>query len=418
MRIAICALSAVLLSGCSWLGMGGNGHHGAKQAANGYYGAKHSGQYGQQARQHDPCQIMAPTQPIPRGCAPHQVTLGAQNGFPQQPNFGSGQYASGGYGSHAGNAQQHAGQRAQKPGLRKPKFRGQMSMGFEKSNSGNYLDYTKLTGLDPAGGYNPDDFAEGFTSGSPSSGNVTTTVYSGVVEQILQPNVAFDDVHSTPFRVAGGLEYIFSPRTTAFANAGYSYAEGTKGGGASVIAEAQRRVTSQDYDTATGNPIGGPVTNIGFIPNQEIATFSYNFTDMARVDLEVGARHYLNPILKSSSNRSITPFVGVSAGASHYNSQSFDVEQRQVFYERQFNSGGDDTEFYDVPGPPQTVDVYNSQWVPSGQINAGLEWQMTPKTALAFETGVKIEGGREYTNGEKGDTNVAIPVTIRGSYNF
>jgi len=56
--------------------------------------------------------------------------------------------------------------------------------------------------------------------------------------------------------------------------------------------------------------------------------------------------------------------------------------------------------------------------VPTGALNAGLEWQVTPKTALAFETGLRFEGGRDYTNGEKGDEQVAIPFTIRGSYNF
>jgi len=47
-----------------------------------------------------------------------------------------------------------------------------------------------------------------------------------------------------------------------------------------------------------------------------------------------------------------------------------------------------------------------------------MEWQVTPKTALAFETGVRFEGGRENDNGDRGDDNIAIPVTIRGSYNF
>ena len=68
--------------------------------------------------------------------------------------------------------------------------------------------------------------------------------------------------------------------------------------------------------------------------------------------------------------------------------------------------------------PNERVELYDSQWVPSGQLNAGMEWQVTPKTALAFETGIRIEGARDYSNGVKGDTNIAIPMTIRGSYNF
>jgi len=51
-------------------------------------------------------------------------------------------------------------------------------------------------------------------------------------------------------------------------------------------------------------------------------------------------------------------------------------------------------------------------------LNAGMEWQVTPKTALALETGVRIEGARDYSNGERGDTNVVVPLTLRGSFNF
>ena len=56
--------------------------------------------------------------------------------------------------------------------------------------------------------------------------------------------------------------------------------------------------------------------------------------------------------------------------------------------------------------------------MPTGQLNAGVEWQVTPKTALAFESGLRFERGREYSNGERASTNIAIPVTVRGSYNF
>ena len=48
-----------------------------------------------------------------------------------------------------------------------------------------------------------------------------------------------------------------------------------------------------------------------------------------------------------------------------------------------------------------------------------MEWQVTPKTALAFETGLKFEGSRDYVNGDgDSDNNFAIPFTVRGSYNF
>ena len=108
-------------------------------------------------------------------------------------------------------------------------------------------------------------------------------------------------------------------------------------------------------------------------------------------------------------------------GATHHKSVSFDIEQNQLFYQRAFEDGEND--FFDVipanvPGGTSRVNLFDSEWVPSGQLNAGMEWQVTPKTALAFETGVRFEGARKNDNGDRGDDNIAIPVTIRGSYNF
>lgn len=417
MRFGILALSTLLLSGCSWLGGYGTGYSGQSSMNSSGYG------YANGARMNAaPCQIFSPNQAVPRGCDPASVTLATPGGhgqFPQSPDFSSGQYVSGGYGSHAGQAGQQAAHYQPKKRLRKPKFRGNLSLGLSKSFSGDYLDYSKFPVADASATYNPNDFAEGSVSGSPASGETVTTVYSAVVEDVERPSISFDDVHSTPLNLKGGVEYILTPNTTIFANAGYSYSEGESGGAVLINGELQRRVTTQSFDTTTGDPIGGPVTNIGFIPNKRIAQFDYDFDDMTRIDLEAGARHYFNPILKSQTQTSITPFVGASAGASHYNSQSFDITQKQVFFERAYNSGGNSPEFYNVdPGTRVTVDVYDNQWVPTGSLTTGLEWQMTPKTALAFETGVVVEGGRKYLNGERGDNNVSIPVTLRGSFNF
>ena len=394
--------------------MGGNGHHGAKHAANGYYGAQQGGQYGHQSRRHDPCQIMAPTQPIPRGCAPSQVTVGAQGGFPQQPNFGGGHHTSGGYGSHAGNAQQHAGQRAQKRGLRKPKLRGQMSMGLEKSIGGSYIDYNDFPLAVP--GYTASNYNQTLDTGSPRSGSVTTTTWTVDDADVTtnSPTISNDDVHSTPFRVAGGLEYIMTPRTTLFANAGYSVSEGKAISGIGYQGDIIQTESNQAYN-ASGVPVGAPVETIFIQRGETIATTSYDFSDMRRIDLEAGARHYFDPILKGSVNRSITPFVGASAGASHYNKQAVTVGLDQLYYNTSFQQP---REYYDASNTRVQTEIYGSQWVPSGAVTAGLEWQMTPKTAMAFETGVRVEGGREYSNGIKTNSNVAIPVTIRGSYNF
>lgn len=458
MRLAVCTLSAVLLSGCSWLGGmgigGGQGHH-AQNAGQYEYGGRYNARsqhnQHQYRAQKDPCQVYSPQAPVPQGCHPSQVTLGTAGGFPQQPNFGGGQYANQGYGSHAGVAhQQAANYQPRKNKMRKPRFRGSMSLGLEKSNSGSLLDYAKVPTIDPVAGYNPQLYREGRTTGSEASGNITDVTWTANAQDLVgtavltppgtgflgyevahKPDISFDDVYSTPMRLAGGFEYIVNPRTTLFANAGYSQAEGKSGQVASIEATLYRLTESQDYIPedpgvdAMGDPnppTGNYVTNgtiqrsTSFIPNEEIARFSYDFTDMKRIDLEAGGRHYFNPINKGQGFKTLTPFVGASVGASHYNAVSFDSTQTQRFYERAFEDG--ESDYYEIVGPNTTVDLYDSQWVPSGQLNAGMEWQVTPKTALAFETGVRIEGARKYSNGERGDKNIAIPMTIRGSYNF
>ena len=124
--------------------------------------------------------------------------------------------------------------------------------------------------------------------------------------------------------------------------------------------------------------------------------------------------------------RSITPFVGASIGAAHYNDVTLKsqvellelhdyVLEDAVIYGPVLNSNA-----------PQVLT--EAQWVPTGQLSAGLEWQATPRTAFALETGLKFEGARNYADrkdedgntiaGVKGDRNISVPLTIRGSYNF
>jgi len=468
MRLAVCALSAVLLSGCSWLGgLGQGGQAGGVFGQSSQLGGQYGGQRGAFAGgRYDPCVVYSPRAPIPRGS--------------QQPHFGGGNYANAGFGSHVGVAGQQAANYQPRRGKRKPKLRGALSLGFEKSTSGDLLDYSTFTGFNPEANYDPNDYNEGFVEGSPESGAIETTLFTAIVEDVDRPNISFDDVHSTPFSVKGGLEYILSPKTTVFANGGFAQAEGESGTAIGINGELRRRVTTENFRLVPAvtaipgipaipaipatpsipgipaNPLlgllgtpgfpgspgspGSPGTpgvpgipeqivpdgvnvNVGFVPNRNIANYIFNFSDQRRIDLEVGGRHYFNPIVKNQGFKTLTPFVGASVGASHHNALSVDVSQNQLFYQRAFEAeAGEAPEFYDVVPPNVAgntrVDLYDSQWVPTGQLNAGVEWQVTPKTALAFESGLRFEGARKYTNGVRGDTNIAVPFTVRGSYNF
>lgn len=408
MRLAVCAVSAVLLSGCSWLGGGDRAYY--DNGGQAYY-------YGKPP---------APQNPYGQNGYGVQSQQGGQvyGNFPQQPDFSNG-YGASHYGSHAGSAGQHrVGHNAGKK-LRKPRLRGSLSMGFEKSNSGSYIDYTKIPTLDPEISYNPDTYLESRVTGAIApNGSQTTTTWSGVVESYDKPDIAFDDAHSTPFRVGAGLEYIMSPHLTLHANAGHTYAEGESGTAVAVNGAIYEETSVQNYD-AMANPSGPPVVNRTTIPNAgQIARYTYNFNDLERHDAEVGARYYFDPIVKDQGHQTLTPFVGVSGGIAHYNDQSVEVTQQQAFYEVNYNAlsggipAGTDLSYYNVTAVPTVVQLYDSQTVPTGTFTAGMEWQVTPKMAFALETGLKYEGARDYSNGAKGDANMTVPLTLRGSFNF
>ncbi len=406
MRIAICALSAVLLSGCSWLG-GINNVFTGQNNARGAHGV-----YGQQAAHNGNAQRNSQ-----KNTQGQYQNFGG--GFPQQPQFGQPQQVTGAYGSHAANAHQAQGTQRGTPAMRKPRLRGSLSMGFEKSVSGNILNYT--SGVD-TGGLGPTNPLSNYTfsqnngfSGSPGEGLTINSDLTARATSITGPSISFDDVHSTPFRIAGGAEYILTPHTTVFANAGYSTAEGNEGGSVSVIGTAQGDVTFTGYRQ---NVPAGVTTIAREVENLPIAQISYDFSDMARYDLEVGGRHYFNPILGGKVARAMTPFVSASLGAAHYNGLDFKSERQNLNLHEAVTSENGDIVYVPQLNANAPISIYNSQWVGLGQLNAGLEWQATPKTAIAFETGVKFESARKYTNEVRGDSNISIPFTIRGSYNF
>jgi len=451
------SLSAALLSGCSFIGGQPPGYKNpfAKQKS------AHQGHYSQRvAGQH--CQIASSRQPIPRGCRPEQVTIGTapqgpygqqqpnfagHGGFPQQPQFGQPQYTNGGYGSAVRQtpAMVH---HTTRPKKRKPKLRGSLSLGVEKSNAGSLLDYGQRDGDDvsPLTFYDPQVFESGRT-GPGANGGTETARYTAneqfaddiynpfTYESDTRPTISFDDAWSTPASLKAGLEYIVSQNTTVFANGGYTYAEGNEGSTATVTATLYKDFTEVDDD---GNVLAA---GIAYIPNTEIANFSFNFSDLEQYDVEVGARHYLNPVVKSEGYRTVTPFIGASVGVSHVNATDITFGQQQAAYDTTFENistgeNNGETEWFEVPADNPganpllgtTARLYDAQWLPQGQLNIGAEWQITPGFAIAAETGLKFKGAREYadftdTNGDsitgrKGDVNISVPLTLRGSVNF
>jgi hypothetical protein len=415
-KITVLSSVAVLLSGCSWLGIGGG--QSSYQAHNNRYESSSQQYNAQNAQRLGRCQITSPAQRVPAGCRPEDVTLalGApSNGYAQQA-----QYTNSGYGSHVDTAQSAQAGYSPQVKSKRPWLRGQFGLEIDHSVSGNIYD-PGVSGT--AAAYNRALFIEGNTAGSVASGQVVNTTYTSVAERIAAPTISFDDVYTAPLRVSGGLEVILSDHATVYANAGYTRAEGKKGGGVQIIDELRQIVSTSDYitDPAVGvvGSLIGTVNNTTFLPNEVVATYNYEFNDLERYDFEAGGRYYFNPILKSQLQRPLTPFVSASGGLAHYSATSVNENQQQRFIGRAFDGTqiNTDGDFYDVNFGARTQ-IYDAQWVPYGAVKAGLEWQMTPKTALAFEAGVKYEGARDFSNGTQGDEIISIPVTIRGSYNF
>jgi len=408
MRLAALSISAILLSGCSWLGGAGSSgqayqYNQANQYNQNAYATGAPGHLGFNQGQ-NPCTIYSPVQPVPRGCDPSQVTL-AGSAF----NNGPASFATAGFGSHVNSAHNVAERTVHEGRKRKPKLRGSLSIGTEISIDGDLLDPDGSSFL-----YDPAQFVEGFVDNSDPSQLVTTT-YTSAVESINASAFTFNDIHQAPLTLKAGVEYIVSPHFTVFANGGYTSASG-ENASVEVVGTLLRDTTVQSLDPLTGNPIGAPVTNTEFIPNQQVANFIANFNRLDQYDLELGARKYFNPILTEAGYRTLTPFVGAQVGLSRFNEVSFTAEQNQLFLEEAFENNR--FEFFDVPTAGDTVTVYDDEWIFNGALTAGMEWQVTPKTAIAFETGLKLYENREFVSGSKGETNLTVPLTLRGSYNF
>ena len=365
----------------------------------------------------NPCTIYSPVQPVPTGCHPSQVVVAGQHGQSMsQPN-----YTTGGYGSHASSAYQVADNIQRPEQVRKPKLRGSLSFGTEYSVSGTLLSPDAGSIL-----YDSRPFREGFVSvtpgtpggllgGAPTPEIRETVIYDSVIEGVDAKALSFNDIHQSPLSLKGGVEYILNPKMTVFANAGYTHAAGADDAQASIISRLEKTTTTRTIDPDTGAELSN-VSNTQFIPNVNVANITSDFSDLRKFDLEVGARKYFNPIYQEQGYKTITPFVGAAVGVSHVNDITYKTAQNQLFLGRAFED--DLYEYYDVPTAGTVNTLYDSDWLINGALTTGLEWQLTPKTALAFETGLKAYQSRDFVSGDSGDMNVVVPLTLRGSYNF
>jgi len=407
MRIAALATSAVLLSGCSWLGLGAPSadkswadYNRGAQAA-GRYSGGHA-QYGAQAprqgygapRSYGPCEITSVAQPVPQGCAPEQVTIALPGGQYGGPQAYAGNYqapAAGSYGQSLANI--NRAQAAANHGIhnywKRPRFRLTGTAGLERSVSGTVYNADDLASL-----YNPLQHANQRTSGTPADGRVIVEDYEPRIDNNPVPAAAaavsnnrISDIYGAPFTFGAGAEYQVNDRFAVFGNASY---------------------------TVEVTP-AGEVNNTS-IPDVIVARTSATANALRRSNLELGGRYYFKDAFPQYLERPLTPYISASAGASHYNALEVSQETEELLLGAFFDDPT--TPLYSRERTSDPVEILEEGWVPTGAITVGAEWQVTPKAALAFETGLRYEGGRKATFGGRTDNNIAIPLTLRGSIGF
>ena len=453
MRIAALAFSAVLLSGCSWLGLGGQNNQtqgqygqyagqGRYVAPTGQYGGQY-GAYGAQRGQaygsainRGPCQITAVTQPVPQGCSPEQVTIalpqsqyGAQ--APYKPSYQGQGYAqtpdAASYGRAAYDANRNAGLRSaiDHHQWKRPRLRLTGTLGFETNVSGDVINPNSLASL-----YNPLTHTESRIEGTPADGEVTTYTYEPRIEnapgaETRSPTISMSDLYAAPFTVGIGGEYQVSDNFAAFGNASYTAARGRSGGGITYNADVHRFGATQSYiedPAAPGTFItaGAPTPFNTLFPDVDVATVTLTANDLQRTNLEVGGRYYFKDAFSNHLERPLTPFVSAAAGASHYNALEVGAQARELLLTDYFENAltGAATSNFSNERSASAQTVLEEGWVPTGALTVGAEWQVTPKSSLSLETGVRFEGARDVTGGGETDSFIAIPLTLRGSIGF
>ncbi len=441
MRLAVCALSAVLLSGCSWLG--GGSHHddsyGYQYGYGGAYGAGGQagcmpgygyGGYGQAGGA--------------GGCAPGAGYSVAQNGYMGAGAGGmygaggaGGMYGNGGaggmYGAGGAGGMYGAGGMA---GAGMYGASGMAGTGMYGMGSGAYGSTTTLSSAAPYGTA---------VGGGVTSGGVQTVQGSPIY--VAQPYPSYYGVPvlrgysqgggygygggysygsgyggAMPFGIelGGGSEFdiggdIFtgkaaSPNNEDFALAtgqvvspAISYDQAFKqgynvGGGLSYDVGPSTTVLGMvNYQKNSGNTFDNGTFQPGtydalgnFTATGAAETVTAELTDLEQVTLEGGVRQYMG------GNGGFRPYVGAMGGFTHNN--AVDLTQSSTTL-------GTFTQNY-----------IESGWTPTAAGLVGAEMAVGPRAAIGVETGIRWRDSLD-TN-VTSDDRWSIPVSLRGRVAF
>ncbi|WP_409433064.1 hypothetical protein ACJ3XI_00800 [Litorimonas sp. RW-G-Af-16] len=445
MRLAVCALSAVLLSGCSWLGSGGHG--GGYGSAGGAYGAgcaPAQAAYGQQGYGYNAGGA---------GCVgahgAHGAGYGLQGAGLGQAGYGQAGYGQAGYGQAgygmqgAAYGQQGFGQGAAGYGMQGAGYGQQAGFGQAGYGQAGYgqagygqagygQNVTTLGGAAPFGqavnyganAYGSNVVGTQFANGQYVNGAAVQTV-QGAPIYVNQPYPAYYGVPALrgasvgaamPFglELGAGTDFDIGGDVFTAKDPGLAFGSTTvNSGGSDGISYGDAFGQSKSIGGTLGYDISRNTTLLGGVnysmANGQTAE-AYNsvdartpgtledidatFSDLDVLTIEGGVRQYVgnNPVLR--------PYVGATAGFAHNNG---------VDIQRTYSSDGAN---YDV----EPFEYIESGWNPTAAAVLGAEMAVGARSAIGIESGVRWNDKMD-TAGESQD-RWSIPVKLRGRVAF
>lgn len=151
--------------------------------------------------------------------------------------------------------------------------------------------------------------------------------------------------------------------------------------------------TVENYTTVQpGTWSGTSLGGFTFTPSGTERSLDGTFTDLETATIEGGVRNYVG------HNPSLRPYFGLSGGFTHNNAVTF----TQTY--------SDDGSFY---GQRQFID---SGWSPTAAATIGAEMALGPRTAIGFESGVRWRDNMN--TAAPSEDRVTIPLTLRGRLAF
>ena len=441
MRLAVCALSAVLLSGCSWLGTGGQQVAGFNQGHGGAYGGVNCAPTQQGFAQQGFVQQGFAGQ---AGCLPGQGGYAVQQGaFGGQQGFGHG--AGQGFSDQQGfggqsvgfGGQQVAGFGGQNAGFGQG-FGGQQfaSQGFTQGSVatlGSAAPYGTAVG-NPYGNVVGTQLSNGqYVNGAAVQNVVGAPIYQaqpyGVPccgPQLRGPAAAlpwgFEAGIGTDFGVGGD---IFQGRPEDSVS-GFGPATGGAVG-TSRFVSAIDPISFNDafdeaiqYDAAVTRDLSPSTTVLGRFGYSEANGQSVDlgsafeapgtaadaqpvigqFSDLEQITLEAGVRQYIGGFANGITG--LRPYVGASAGARYNN--SVDLVQSSAA----FNGG--------AGGADPAIEFIDSGWNPTAAGLVGAEWQVGGRSAIGVETGIRWQDNLDTVL--PSEDIWTVPVRLRGRLSF